>query len=166
MPRSTASLGETSNYERFHSEVAVSKRVSMWLGLLGGLLLSCCKTGANAGAPEPSVSSRVDTNSAPAAGPSIAPGRSAGSVDCENASFEFRRLVSSCFPDHSLCGEVLAVDYDGAGIARSARFATSLSDERALTARNVLACVNDKLSALNRCAELKTRSFRQSCTLP
>lgn len=141
------------------------RRAFTWLGLSSWLLYSCSKHASEAQTHGADFIRNVSHSATTVSSPHSPAAGSPGSDDCKNASFEFRRLVSSCFPDHRLCGEVLSVDFDDSGTARGARFAASVSAEHAQAARAVVACVATKLNRLSRCTELRTRSFRQSCTL-
>ena len=132
-------------------EMPASRRAGAAALIAAGLALACSN----------------DFAAGPAAGRAAAPKQASvvAASDCENSSVAFRKVVGSCFIARGMCGYVLAVDFDDAGVAREAHFLTPVASEKAVAAGDVVACVTRKMSALvNRCTDLKSRSFRQTCT--
>jgi hypothetical protein len=111
----------------------------------------------NAASPESPPTSVVSPRSSNSDPPSI---------QCEERSFEFRKIVGGCFVDQDLCGEVLSVAFDQYGAASTATFLGELPTATEQSAQRTLDCVRGRFAQLGSpCSKRATLQFKQSCTL-
>jgi hypothetical protein len=158
------------------AEKAAHWHVAVGLGALAALLtpLACTRSTSDqtreALPPRELISDPRSVESPESPPSSVVPPGSSNlappSAQCEERSFEFRKIVGGCFVDRDLCAEVLSVTFDRAGTATAVTFLGELSTGAEQRAQRVLECVRGHFGQLSSaCTKSVSVQFKQSCTL-